>query len=150
MGTEYGPEIRSAALQYGLDPALVTAVVLQESSGRTDAFRFEPGVWGWFAGNPKAAGLVPRRAASSYGLMQVLFATATDYGFSADPELLFIPRVGLDFGCRHLAELLKWAKGDVAKALAAYNGGKGNADKAQPRRYAAEVLARLGALKAGR
>ena len=144
--TDYQPDIIAAARHHGLDADLVTAVVLQESAGQTDAFRFEPSVWGWFQRSPKAAGLNARRAGSSYGLMQILYATATDYGFSAEPEHLFLPKVGLDFGCRHLAALLQWAAGDVRLALAAYNGGKGNAHKAQPLAYAAEVLARLAKL----
>lgn len=143
--TDYQPEIQAAARNYGLDPALVTAVVLQESSGKTHAYRFESSVGEWFKGNPKAAGLTPARFAASYGLMQILFATATDYGFAVEPEYLFIPKIGLDFGCKHLAALLKWAKGDQFLALAAYNGGKGNARKAQPCAYAGEVLARLAA-----
>jgi soluble lytic murein transglycosylase-like protein len=64
--------------------------------------------------------------------MQVLYATATDYGYVTDPEYLFLPKVGLDIGCRHLAELVRWAKGDIQKALGAYNGGKGNWDKRCP------------------
>lgn len=147
MKTDFDPEIADACRRYGLDIDLVSAVVMQESSGRTNAYRYEPGVWEWFKTNPKAAGLNKYRAAASYGLMQILYATATDYGFSTDPEYLFLPKTGLDLGCRHLAELLRWAKGDMAKALAAYNGGKGNVDKAQPRNYAASVIGRYRVFK---
>lgn len=145
---EYEPEIAAAARNHGLDPQLVTAVVLQESAGKTDAFRYEPGVWTWFQGHPKAAGLSARRAASSYGLMQVLYATATDYGFNTEPEYLFIPRVGLDFGCYHLAHCLKWGHYSVGRGLAAYNGGASEkgANKAQAQRYATEVLDKLAKL----
>ena len=142
LTTDYEPEILDASRRYGLQPQLVTAVVLRESSGRTNAYHFEPGVWEWFQTNPHAKGLNKYRAAASYGLMQVLYATATDYGYVTDPEYLFLPKVGLDIGCRHLAELLKWAKGDVKKALAAYNGGKGNVDKAGPKAYAENVYTR--------
>jgi soluble lytic murein transglycosylase-like protein len=146
--TDYAPEIIAASRAHGLDPLLVEAVVLQESSGKAHAVRFEPSVARWFKGNPKAAGLTPERYASSYGLMQILYATATDYGFSSAPEFLFLPQVGLDFGCMHLAAMLKWAQKDTMLALAAYNGGKGNAHEAQPMRYAAQVLRRLDELKA--
>ena len=40
--TRYFPEIVKAATDYKLDPILVEAVVVQESSGNADSFRFEP------------------------------------------------------------------------------------------------------------
>ena len=145
--TDYQPEIEAAAKKYGLDPDLVTAVVVKESSGRTNAYRYEPDVWGWFKDNPKNQGFNKYRAAASYGLMQVLFATATDYGWSSDPEYFFLPKVGLDMGCRHLAELIRWAKGDLLRALEAYNGGKGNANgKGADAEYARDVLAKYHAM----
>jgi soluble lytic murein transglycosylase-like protein len=143
MSNDYSAEVQIAAGRFGLEPDLVRAVISKESSGKTHAYRFEASVAEWFRSNPKAAGLIPARYAASYGLMQILYATATDYGFSAEPEYLFVPRIGLEFGCMHLAALVKWAKNDLAKALAAYNGGKGNADRAIPRAYAADVLRRL-------
>jgi soluble lytic murein transglycosylase-like protein len=146
---DYEAEIAVAARNYGLDLLLVKAVVIRESGGATHAYRFEASVAGWFKGNPHTAGLIPARYASSYGLMQILYATATDYGFSAEPEYLFVPKIGLDFGCKHLAALLKWAHGDVLKALEAYNGGKGNANgKGDDAEYARDVFARYQALKA--
>jgi soluble lytic murein transglycosylase-like protein len=140
MATDYAPEIAAAARQYSLDPLLVEAVVIQESSGRTNAYRYEPGVWRWFQGNPKAKGLNKYRAAASYGLMQMLFATATDYGFATEPEFLFFPKVNLDLGCKHLAKLIRHFGGDIGKGLQAYNGGIGNVGKAQVKIYAQSVL----------
>lgn len=147
--TDYEPEIIAAARNHGLDSDLVRAVVLKESTGKTHAYRFESSVAEWFKGHPRAAGLVPARYAASYGLMQVLYATATDYGFSAAPEMLFLPQVGLDFGCRDLATKLRKCKGDIALALEAYNGGLGNANgHGSDAEYARDVLARYGAMKA--
>jgi soluble lytic murein transglycosylase-like protein len=148
--TNYRPEIIAAARAHGLPADLVEAIVLKESSGLADAFRFEPGVWVWFKANPLAAGLNARRAASSYGLMQILFATATDYGFRAEPEYLFLPKTNLDLGCRHFAALLKWAGGNVPKALQAYNGGKGNVGKPVTIAYANSVLKKLDAITVAR
>jgi soluble lytic murein transglycosylase-like protein len=57
------------------------------------------------------------------------------------------PAVNLHYGCLHLANLLKWAKGDTEQALAAYNGGKAG-NKTRPFRnasYAAKVLAHMEA-----
>lgn len=150
MITDFDPEITIAARTHGLDSDLVTAVVMQESSGRTNAYRYEPGVWNWFKGNPRANGLNKYRAAASYGLMQCLYATATDYGFATEPEYLFLPKVGLDMGCRHLAAMLKRHK-TLALALEAYNGGSGNANgKGTDADYAVEVLMRLHNIRATR
>jgi soluble lytic murein transglycosylase-like protein len=126
MTTLYRAEIVAAAAAHDLDPDLVEAIVLTESSGQTDAFRFEPGFYArYLQGRPAYAGANPRRISSSYGLMQVMAVVAAEHGLTGDPEQLFVPGVGLEYGCRHLRMLLDWAHGDVAAACAAYNGGKG-------------------------
>lgn len=136
-------EIIRAARDWDLDPDLVKAVVMQESSGRADAFRHEPEFWKRYCeGNPRWEGWEPRRVASSYGLMQVMYPTAIASGFRGEPEELFQIRVNLQVGCRVLAELLHWAKGAEAVALAAYNGGKGGIAREAPQAYARQVLAR--------
>lgn len=122
----FDDEVAAAALEHTLDPALVTAVVLTESSGRTHAYRYEPGYWlRYCAANPRFMHLNPRRIAASYGLMQVMYPTALDRGYpdTLDPEHLFVPRIGLEYGCRHLAFLLDRNAGVVDAALAQYNGG---------------------------
>jgi len=127
---DYEREIETAARQHGLSPELLAAQVLVESSGRADAFRYEPGIAQQIADGrltPKRlpANPVPRRIASSYGLMQVLYITACDYGFAGEPEALFLPSVSLEYGAAVLSDHLTWAGGDFFRALAAYNGGRG-------------------------
>jgi soluble lytic murein transglycosylase-like protein len=170
LRTRYKAEIDAAATRYGLDPLLVEAVVVQESAGNTDAFRFEPMFWNrYLKGNPKYRHLNPRRVSSSYGLMQVMYCRLLEDKIADNdawaPELLFVPENGLDIGCAFLAELLEWAKSlpvDPTRcidmrtyheevALAAYNGGRGGNDpnKNWPLRngkYAREVLAKREAL----
>jgi len=128
--TPYGREIAAAAAAHQLSPELLEAQVVVESSGHADAFRFEPGILAQLqAGQLKPKRLpanpVDRRIASSYGLLQILYVTACDYGFAGEPEELFVPAIGLDYGARHLATLLAWAHGDYAQAFAVYNGGHG-------------------------
>jgi hypothetical protein len=127
--TPYTAEIRAAAAAHGLSTAIFEALVIAESSGRADAFRFEPGIAeqladGRLHAKHLPANPAPRRIASSYGLAQVLFITACDYGFAGEPEELFVPVQSLAYGARHLAAQLAWAGGDYARALAAYNGGR--------------------------
>lgn len=146
MKTDYRTEIRAAAAQWGLDPLLLEAQVLVESGGYTDAFRFEQGFWmNYLKNKAEWAGQNARRVSSSYGLMQIMYPVAKEIGFVGKPEELFIPEVGLWWGCKKLKQLIEWADGDMQKALVAYNGGKGSASRTpyppMPARYAAKVLA---------
>jgi soluble lytic murein transglycosylase-like protein len=143
--THYRTEIVAAAGAQGLNADLVEAVVLQESGGRTCAYRFEPNFWAkYMASVPAWKEANPERVSASYGLMQVLFVVAQEVGYDqADPEHLCVPTIGLDIGCRKLAQLLAWAQGNEAQALAAYNGGR-VANRTPPFRnqhYAESVLA---------
>lgn len=94
-----GPGVAAVAERYGLDPALVQAVIEVESG--------------------EDASAVSSRGAQ--GLMQVLPETAAWLGFpeSADPA------VSLEAGCHYLRALLDSFGGDVELALAAYNAGPG-------------------------
>ncbi len=151
----YGPLIEAAATHHGLPPDLVAAVVLVESSGLTHAYRYEPAYWlRYLAANPLWQHQNPRRVSASYGLMQVMVPTAHALGFRDEPELLFVPTVGLDWGCRELARLCKWAvsfdappETRLRAALAAYNGGpRGNRPVDTPLRndaYTRRVEAQL-------
>ena len=143
MMTDYRREILQAAREHGLDPNLVEGLVLVESSGRADAFRYEPAFWDrYLKHNPDYQGEVPRRVASSYGLCQIMLPVARELGFKQQPEYLFVPTVNLYFGCKHLRRLVQWAEGDIPTALEAYNGGKGNIGSAATKRYAAKVIQR--------
>lgn len=147
--TAYRTNIERVADEHRLEANLVEAVVIIESSGQTDAFRFEPDFYRrYLANDPRYVGQIARRIASSYGLMQVMFTTALEHDFPyQDPEYLFVPAIGLEYGCRHLEMLLAWADGDVLKALAAYNGGKGNWKGERPQAYCRKVNAKLEAIQ---
>jgi len=162
MRTFYRKEIAAAAAIFHLDPLLVEAVVLTESSGNTDGFRFEPNFWNRYLKPYKQyVGQNPRRVSSSYGLMQIMYPVAIERGFpkSDAPEKLFVPDVGLYYGCKHLAFLFEWAKGfadtteqqQLDAVLASYNGGRGNNKPTDsPKRnasYVRKVLANLDILK---
>jgi soluble lytic murein transglycosylase-like protein len=141
--------IRSLIVQvagvYTLNPDLVEAIIIHESAGVTSAIRYEQGFWvKYMAKDPRFLQSDPHRVSSSYGLMQVMYVVALEVGFtSPDPEYLFVPSIGLDTGCKKLKQLLDWAQGVEAQALAAYNGGKGANSKPPYRNqvYADAVLA---------
>lgn len=146
----YRAEIEEVAQRYALDADLLEALVLTESGGMTNAYRFEPGFWSrYLASKPEWKDKNPKRVSASYGLCQVMFPVAVELGFMGEPEDLFSPVVGLEYGARKLAELMKWADGDVDKALAGYNGGRGNWQGEAPQRYVVKVKANLLRVKHG-
>ncbi len=128
---KYEDEIHSAARNSGLDPALVLSVVMEESGG-----------------NPQA--LSPKGA---LGLMQLMPGTALEVGLD-DPS---DPRQNLAGGSSYLASMLDRFDGNLEVALAAYNAGPGNVDKAggqmpafaETRRYVEAVQKRYAELSGG-
>lgn len=94
------PHILHAAKQYGMDPALLSAVAEVESGFNANAV------------SPKGA----------IGTMQLIPATAADYGVTNPYDL----QQNLDGGTRYLKDLLATHHGNLPLALAAYNAGKGN------------------------
>lgn len=164
----YGGEILIAASSFKLDPDLVAAQVQVESGGRAWAWNPEPAYryfWDVKASAPfrkvttlealseNAPQDFPCLAGdkdqewwaqqASWGLLQIMGAVAREHGFKG----LYLtelcdPVINLTLGCKHLSELLDWAKGNTTQALAAYNGGKGG-NNALPFRnqvYADRVL----------
>ena len=109
---EYEAIVRGHARNYELDPALLAAVIYQES--RFDA-----------------------RAESSsgaIGLMQLLPQTAKGIalrtgGTRFEVDDLYDPEINVRYGAWYLRHLLTKYDGDLDKALAAYNGGQGNVDR---------------------
>jgi len=148
--TDYAALIVKVSTELGLDPDLVEAITIKETRkvingvsylSRADAFRFEEGFYNrYLKGKPEWKGKIPRRIASSYGLMQVMYTTAFQFGFRGEPELLFVPENSLFWGGKYLRYLLQWSGGHEHKACAAYNGGQGNWQAPIPQAYADEIL----------
>jgi soluble lytic murein transglycosylase-like protein len=99
----YADEIRAAAVQHGVDEAVVRAIIHAESSF-----------------NPNAMSRV-----GAQGLMQLMPATARRFGVSNS----FDPAQNIRGGVQYLAWLLKRYNGDLTLAAAGYNAGEGAVDK---------------------
>lgn len=127
---------RAAAARHMLDPALVCAVIEQESSWDAHAMRYEPAFRMRYIA---PLGLPPTEEVArsiSWGLMQVVGQVAREHGF-ADKFLsaLCEPATGAEIGCVVLASKIANASGDLSRALQLWNGG------ANPN-YAQEVLSK--------
>jgi soluble lytic murein transglycosylase-like protein len=138
------PEIvelaRHTAAAHGLDPALVCAVIEQESAWNPWAVRYEPGFLARYVAPLYTAGKFSATEAytrsMSWGLMQVMGQVAREFCFAGKSLAeLCDPATGIEFGCLVLAARLARAHNDVSAALLSWNGG------ANPN-YPAEVLAR--------
>jgi soluble lytic murein transglycosylase-like protein len=139
----FKPLIQAASKAHGIPESLLHSIVLQESSGKPSAYRFEPAYYErYLKGRPEWADLDPDRISASYGLFQIMFPTARQHGFKGEPEELFIPTINVEIACKILKNLLEWSEGDIPKAVAAYNGGKGNWAGSAPQFYAKTVLDR--------
>jgi soluble lytic murein transglycosylase len=104
----YEEELRFAASEQGLEPALLAAVVYVESTGRL--------------------GVVS--GAGAMGLMQLMPAAASDSSKAlgmptpSAEMLLSDAELNIRLGARHLAWTLKAEGGDLERALVAYNAGR--------------------------
>ena len=97
----YAAYVADLANRFDLSPALLEAVVWQESRWREDAVS----------------------PAGARGLAQLMPGTARDLGVDPDD-----PLANLEGGARYLREQLDRFDGDLEKALAAYNAGPGRVD----------------------
>ena len=122
-GTEYDALFQTAGEKYGVEPSILRAIASVESNF-----------------NPQAVG--PKtRSGRAQGMMQFVPATARAYGLE-DP---FNPEQSVDAAARLMRDLQKQYKGDVGKALEAYNGGPRLVGKSkQTAKYREMVLARAG------
>ena len=103
--------IRAAAQKNHLDPALVAAVIYEESRFRDDVSSHQGAI----------------------GLMQVMPATAQDIARKTGGTTFVVTdltdaRVNVLYGCYYLRQLLDHYHGSVTAAVAAYNAGEGNVD----------------------
>ena len=131
---------RKSAVGQSLDPALVCAVIEQESGWNPWAMRYEPAFFTKYVAplytNNKISASEAYARGFSWGLMQVMGQVAREFGFDA-PFLstLCDPEQGLAVGCKVLRKKFDAMAGDTTRGLLAWNGG-GNPN------YAAQVLAR--------
>jgi soluble lytic murein transglycosylase-like protein len=119
----YSAKVRELATRFDLSPALIEALVWQESRWRANAV------------SPVGA----------RGLAQLMPGTARDLGVNPDD-----PFANLEGGARYLREQIDRFDGDLEKALAAYNAGPGRVARAngvpqirETQQYVSAIMGRL-------
>jgi soluble lytic murein transglycosylase-like protein len=119
----YAAKVAELAARFDLSPALIEAVVWQESRWQANA----------------------RSPVGARGLAQLMPGTARDLGVDPDD-----PFANLEGGARYLREQLDRFDGDLEKALAAYNAGPGRVISAggiprirETQSYVASIMGRL-------
>lgn len=119
----YAAYVGELATRFDLSPALIEAVVWQESRWRENAIS----------------------PAGARGLAQLMPGTARDLGVNPDD-----PHANLEGGARYLRQQLDRFDGNLEKALAAYNAGPGRVIRAngipqirETRLYVASIMGRL-------
>jgi soluble lytic murein transglycosylase-like protein len=122
---DWAPVLADLARRYDLSPAMIEALVWQESHWHTGAV------------SPKGA----------RGLAQLMPGTAHQLGADADD-----PVQNLTAGARYLRALVDRFHGNLDQALAAYNAGPARVSRAggvppiaETQRYVAAIMARLAA-----
>ena len=123
--SDYNDLIDGAAAEWNVHPALLRAIMSQESGGR-------PGLT-----SPKGAA----------GLMQIIPSTARELGVTDVHD----PKQSIYGGAKYLSQMLEQYKGNPVHALAAYNAGPGRIDgvlagrgqlPAETAKYIPQVMAR--------
>lgn len=163
--------VNEIAVNNGLPPELVAAIIQVESGWRVYAWNPEPRYrWLWNVTTQTSYRCSAEQAASktppkdfpclagdrdqewwgqqaSWGLLQVMGANARWLGFGGDflPEIM-APRLNVELGCKLLANYTDKFKGRYgwAGVAQAYNGGPYAVTKNTNPGYAAKVLKALG------
>lgn len=114
---------RSAAVRHKLDPALVCAVIEQESSWNAYAMRYEPAFQKRYVTALALPATEEIGRSTSWGLMQVMGQVAREHGFGGEfLSEMCSPEIGTEIGCRVLANKLLTARGDWSAGLLLWNG----------------------------
>jgi len=104
---KYEPLINAAASKYQVDPALLKAVITQESNG-----------------NPNAVGGV-----GEIGLTQIRPSTARDLMPGITRKDLFNPETNINASAAYLRKLTDTFGNDYDKVISSYNAGQGNVQR---------------------
>jgi soluble lytic murein transglycosylase-like protein len=118
----------TTSLSLGLPPFLLDSVCWQESRHNPKAYRAHDG-----------------NSTPSYGICQIKLKTARHMGYQGRARDLMSPTVNIYWAGRYLRYQLKRYKGNVTRALVAYNSGRSKTKHGNS--YSSKVLKRYRYLK---
>lgn len=128
MTEELKNKVKMAAENEGIEPILLLAIVMTESSGNQFAMRYEPN-WRYWA---NAEGFAVRNRVTvetermlqsfSWGLTQIMGSVARELLFKDELTRLIDPDLNLSLGAKKLKTLTK-KHTKLDDAVAAYNAG---------------------------
>lgn len=106
--------IDAMALKYNVPSALIKATIKVESNWNVSASRFEA-----------------HKADASWGLMQVMLATAKETLSNSNLSItqLMNPDTNIEAGTKYIAKQLARYNGNIMDAIAAYNAGSAKKNK---------------------
>lgn len=148
--------IKRVASHANIEPSLIAAIVMTESSGQPYATRYEA-QWKYLADVDSHANRLKitvmtetMHQATSWGLMQIMGGTARDLGFRDHMPRLCEVDTGLLWGCLYIARL-KNRFPALPDMIAAYNAGtprKDNGGKYFNQAYVDKVMSYVAEFKA--
>lgn len=136
--------IAKNAREFNVDARYVGAIIYQESvrgskalSEAVVAYRFEEEFFKTYIEGKALTGYVPNvglhldsekySRAASYGLMQIMGATAREHGLETKyVTALFLPWINIRLGTKYFAKLVAQFDGNYYMALRRYNGAISN------------------------
>lgn len=141
LATYVSQSIKDVCKKYELEPEIVASLICQESIKASKslldsifATRYEPGFYYRYIMGKKLTGFIPkgsipnksterRQRATSYGLMQIMGATAREHGLETQYiTSLCEPRINIEIGCKILKHFYVQEGKDYREALRRYNG----------------------------
>lgn len=133
MMSSYNASLERVCERFGCEPELVAAIITVESRWNPYAVRYEPNYQWLHAPEKHARRHGTSREAEvhfqrfSWGLMQILGATAREIGFSLPMPALCEPMIGVEYGIRYLMTLKRNYR-HRDDLIAAYNAGSAKKD----------------------
>lgn len=141
------------AVRHSLNPKLVTAIAVTESSLNPWAARYEP-EFKYILTAEKFAKLNGITAATetqfqktSIGLMQVMGAVFRELGYTEALPMAFIPDISVEYGCLKLVRIMR-TYSSLSDVIASYNAGSPRMDSSgalKNQHYVDTVFKNMGA-----
>lgn len=125
--------IKIRAEEFEIDPDLVTAFVMVESSGNPKATRYEANFYKKYILPMLHSNAITQEEAigraTSFGILQIMGQVAREKGFKGTFEELLDPAINLTWSLKHLKSFINKYAPNLDDAIASYNAGSPRKDE---------------------